>query len=206
MSRTATAGAPGRSEHGAERRAAIIGATVRLLTREGLGAVTHRAVAREAEVPLAATTYYFSSKDELIAEALRMLVADEVALLTARAAELGEAIGSIGELAQALAAAVFPTGEAERRVLLAKFEVYLAAARTPGLRPAVAEWRGTFIGLAESALAAAGHPRPGETAPVLVAAIDGVLTHALAEGLEADSDERTRERLAELVEHLAAPA
>jgi DNA-binding transcriptional regulator YbjK len=75
----ATTSAPARSEQGAERRAAILDATVRLMVREGLAAVTHRAVAREAGVPLAATTYYFASKDELVVEALEILVKDEIA-------------------------------------------------------------------------------------------------------------------------------
>jgi DNA-binding transcriptional regulator YbjK len=34
--------------------------------------ITHRAVAEEAVVPIAATTYYFASKEELIAEAFRL--------------------------------------------------------------------------------------------------------------------------------------
>jgi len=36
--------------------------------REGIDAVTHRSVASEAALPLAATTYYFANADELIAE------------------------------------------------------------------------------------------------------------------------------------------
>ena len=57
--------AAGRAAQGAERRAVILAATVRILRSRGLAAVTHRRVAEEADVPLAATTYYFSSKDEL---------------------------------------------------------------------------------------------------------------------------------------------
>ena len=43
------------------RKSQIIDATVFVIARAGTGAVTHRAVAKEANVPLAATTYYFSS-------------------------------------------------------------------------------------------------------------------------------------------------
>jgi len=55
---------------GERRRRAILDATLALVGREGTAAVTHRAVAAEAGVPLAATTYYFDSKEELIRDAL----------------------------------------------------------------------------------------------------------------------------------------
>ena len=38
----------------------------------GAGAVTHRAVAARAGVPLSTTSYFFSSIDELVTEALRV--------------------------------------------------------------------------------------------------------------------------------------
>lgn len=195
-----------RSEQGAERRAKILAATVELLTRDGLGAVTHRAVAREAEVPLAATTYYFSSKDELLTEALRMLIASEVEMLVARSTELGKTIRSAPELAVALADAVTPADEDERRTLLAKFEVYLEAARRPRLRDPVAEWNATFVGLATEALRAAGAREPERTAPLMVAAIDGVLTLGLTRGVETHTAPDVRRDLVELVERLASSA
>lgn len=193
------ASVPTRSEHGAERRGLILDATVRLLTREGLGAVTHRAVAREADVPLAATTYYFDSKDELLSEALTLLVAHEVELLSARATELGDAIKSPADLAKALAEVLTSRGEEDRRMLLAKFEVYLEAARRPALRGPVARWIETFTGLAEGALAAAGASDPKAAAPVMVAAIDGLLTHALTRGIDAGVEERIRGQFERLV-------
>jgi DNA-binding transcriptional regulator YbjK len=200
----ATAGTPVLSEHGAERRGVILDATVRLLTREGLTAVTHRAVAREAGVPLAATTYYFDSKDELLTEALQRLVTHEVELLSLRAGELGNSINSPGELAAALAEVLTARSEDERRMLLAKFEVYLEAARRPALREPVAKWSETFEGLAAGALEAAGAVDPKGTAPLLVAAIDGVLAHALSRGLEVDSATAVRERLEFLISRLAS--
>src|SRR5262249_59005138 len=63
-----TPSAPARSERGAAKRRRILEATLAIVGREGAGAVTHRAVAREAGVPLAATTYYFSSRHDLLAE------------------------------------------------------------------------------------------------------------------------------------------
>lgn len=195
--------APVRSEHGAERRGKILDATVRLLTREGLGAVTHRAVAREADVPLAATTYYFDSKDDLLSEALQRLVTHEVELLSTRAGELGDTITSPSGLAAALADVLTARDEQDRRMLLAKFEVYLEAARRPALREPVARWIATFEGLAEGALGAAGAADPKRSAPLLVAAIDGLLTHALTRGIEVDSGASVQEHLEAVIGRLA---
>lgn len=90
---------PRRAVQRAERQGAILGATIRILSGAGLAAVTHRAVAREAGVPLAATTYYFSSKDELVTEALAIFVGEEIARLRTRAEEMGEALASPGDAA-----------------------------------------------------------------------------------------------------------
>jgi TetR/AcrR family transcriptional regulator, regulator of biofilm formation and stress response len=195
--------APARSEQGAERRAAILAATVRLLVREGLAAVTHRAVAREAGVPLAATTYYFDSKDELIGEALAILVADEIARVSERAAELGDDISSPSRSAAAVAEVLFPDAEAAGG-LLAKFEVYLEAARRPGLRATAAHWQREFTKLSEGALRLAGAADPERLAPILIAAVDGMLVHRLSEGIDHLEVEHLQAQLEQLFELVLA--
>jgi DNA-binding transcriptional regulator YbjK len=193
-----TAAPSRRATQRAERRATILEATVRLLVRDGLTAVTHRAVAREADVPLAATTYYFSSKDELIAEALASLIEDEIARLSERAAEMGEALSSPRDAAAALTEVLFPDGDAVGRTL-AQFEVYLAAARRPGLRASAAHWRRSFTELAETALRLGGAADPPRYAPLLVAGVDGIVVHGLSAGIHRERDvERLRARLEQL--------
>jgi len=54
---------------GLERRQQILDATLRIIVREGMRGVRHRAVAAEASVPLAATTYYFRDIEDLITAA-----------------------------------------------------------------------------------------------------------------------------------------
>jgi DNA-binding transcriptional regulator YbjK len=49
-----------------QRRRLILEAALRIVIREGVRGVRHRAVAKEANVPLAATTYYFKDIQELI--------------------------------------------------------------------------------------------------------------------------------------------
>jgi DNA-binding transcriptional regulator YbjK len=51
-----------------QRRQAILEASLNIIVRDGIRAVRHRSVAREAGVPLSATTYYFKDLSDLIAD------------------------------------------------------------------------------------------------------------------------------------------
>src|ERR1700716_3340043 len=73
---------------GERRRYALVSAAAELLCEGGFDAVRHRAVARRAGVPLASTTYYFSSLDDLIAKAVEHVGAQEAAQLRVRLAGL----------------------------------------------------------------------------------------------------------------------
>jgi len=55
-----------------ERRRAILDAALRIIVREGIRGIRHRAVATEANVPLAATTYYFKDINELVSDAFNL--------------------------------------------------------------------------------------------------------------------------------------
>jgi DNA-binding transcriptional regulator YbjK len=168
-----------RAEQRTERRKAIIDAALRIIASRGLPAVTHRTVAREAKVPLAATTYYFASKDEILAEALESLSAAEVDRISGLAAEIATGTNSQEEVAAALGKALIPDPDEAERTWLAQFEIYVEAARNPALRPAVQRWREAFVELAESSLRAVGAPEPERRAPIAIAAINGILLDRL---------------------------
>lgn len=55
-----------------QRRLAILNAALRVLVRDGVRGVRHRAVAKEAGVPLSATTYYFKDIHDLLADAFTL--------------------------------------------------------------------------------------------------------------------------------------
>jgi TetR/AcrR family transcriptional regulator, regulator of biofilm formation and stress response len=172
-------GTKSRAEQRAQRRGAIIDAALRIMASRGLPAVTHRTVAREAKVPLAATTYYFASKDEILAEALESLAAAEVERISTLTAEIGTGSKSPEDIAAALGEALLPEPEEAERRWLAQFEIYVEAARNPELRPAVKRWRQAFVDLAESSLRAVGAPDPERRAPIAIAAINGILLDRL---------------------------
>lgn len=67
-------GQRGSRQRGERTRESIVRATLRVIAAQGVGGVTHRAVAREARVNLSLTTYYFVDLYDLLAAAFRDLM------------------------------------------------------------------------------------------------------------------------------------
>jgi DNA-binding transcriptional regulator YbjK len=126
------ASAPKRRRRGIERTNKILEATLRILAREGASAVTHRAVAEEAGVPIAATTYYFESKDDLLSGAFRRHAENEAMRVSAAISNLEED-ATVDELADRLGDYLFEGLNAARPSILAEHELLLQAARSPDL-------------------------------------------------------------------------
>src|SRR3954451_5200222 len=77
-----------RQARGEERRQEILHATLELIERGGVEAVTHRAVGEASGVPLGSVTYYFPTKAALLREALECWVEEEVSRLEEQAAAI----------------------------------------------------------------------------------------------------------------------
>src|SRR3954471_23604593 len=181
------------------RRDVLIRAAVGLIAREGLAAVSHRTVARAAGVPLGATTYYFASKTELLREALEVIADAEVAVLERAAERLGDHRLDADVVADVLAELCGP--QLGLGPKLARFEIYIEAARRPALREVVARRIEALTRLAETALRSMGCEQAGERAEPLVAGLDGVLLQELA---AEPALERPRTRLRAMVAAIAA--
>lgn len=83
---------------GERTRQAILAATQRVIARDGVAAVSHRAVAQEARVNLSLTTYYFVDLYDLIAAAFKQFSdggQDELSEQWQRGFEFLARIGSI---------------------------------------------------------------------------------------------------------------
>src|SRR5205814_1471993 len=84
-----------------ERERPLMEATLRLIGRNGLDGVTHRAVAAEAGMSLGAITHHFATRDVLVDAALRFALTREVGRLRGLAlslqsrAALSELVGSL---------------------------------------------------------------------------------------------------------------
>lgn len=62
-----------------QRRKSILEAALRIIISDGIRGVRHRAVAKEADVPLSATTYYFRDIHELIADTFTLFAEQAMA-------------------------------------------------------------------------------------------------------------------------------
>lgn len=193
---------------GQRRRLGILEATLRIMARDGLRAVSHRSVAAEAGVPLAATTYYFSDLEDLITEAFlhwsrgqqRLVGEFHAAALGLVQRTAGSAAGR-GELADALAAAAAGyvmdqvRNHTSDRVL--EYAFLHEAARMPRLRAVVHQRQledRRFLELFHTAL--------GSSNPALDAQISFSLLLGLEKGaLLADPGSAASESVREVLAH-----
>ncbi|HKV22680.1 MAG TPA: TetR family transcriptional regulator, partial [Mycobacterium sp.] len=127
---------------GVRRKYALVTAAAELLCEGGFDAVRHRAVARRAGLPLAATTYYFSSLDDLIVKAVEHVGAIEAQQLRERVAGLSRrrraAEATVDVLVDLLVgddACVGDTPDTQvSEQLISRYERFIACARLPALR------------------------------------------------------------------------
>jgi TetR/AcrR family transcriptional regulator, regulator of biofilm formation and stress response len=191
-------------QKGEQRREAILRATLRVIGARGADAVTHRAVAAEAGVPLSATTYYFGSKEALLQEALSLAAREETERLERVVLDLATRSLSAREWAQAVASVVGASVRDDPGTQVALFELGLESTRTPALREDLSEWQAAHLRLAEMGCRAVGSDEPGLDATVIVATIAGLMLHQLASDLPGFEDRVLRPSLERLFGRIAS--
>lgn len=175
---------------------------MRIVGRGGPAAVTHRAVAEEAGVPLAATTYYFASKDDLLEQALRHVAEREMARVEEAGARLRAEVGTAEDVAGVLETLVVQELGRDRLDLIAQYELCLESARRPALAEISRAWSDAYVRLLAPLLEVLGAARPGLDARLLVAALDGLTLEELADRRGVAGAPGFREPLARLLEAL----
>ncbi len=205
-----------RTDKGEARRTSILTAAADLALTQGLGAVSHRAVAERARVPLAATTYYFSSRDDLVAGGLA--TASRLDLDRARAAAERRPPRrrdpSVALAARLVDVVLGLERARDSGLVRAYYERCLAAGRSPAVAAVVRDWQVELVGLVADVLvdaeqraaagnadrpvpaggtkqraARAGAPVPARTAMAL---LDGFAVAHLGEG-DLDTERLIRE-------------
>jgi DNA-binding transcriptional regulator YbjK len=146
----------GRRRKGDERRRELRAATMRVIGRGGVAAVTQRAVAAEAGLTPSLVSYHYPTVDALLSGTL-------AAVNDAWVAEL-ERCAADDDPVRALAALVAAGGEG----IDAEYELFLQAGRRPALRAEWARWTGAL-----DALLAPLVPDPRRRAGA-AAAVDGL--------------------------------
>ena len=176
--------APRARQARAERtRRRLLEAARSLLAEGGPAAVTHRAVSERAGVSLGATTYYFGTKRELLAEVFRVHLAgvhERVATLIATSG----AGGAPPARARAAGLARFLEGAVrdDRLGTLATLELALERAREPKLRARLRAAKARSDAYAVGMLRRFDSQQPEVDAALLIAVLNGLKLEWLAEG------------------------
>ena len=135
---------------GSERKAELIKGVIRLLAKSGTLGVTHRAVADEAGAAHGSTRYYFSTRDDMLLAALQELVSHQISGIEKLFSKYEK--NASHEFWPALAKFLNNRLESERDNELARYELFLAAARNAKLQLLLEEWATAYVSLFESRL------------------------------------------------------
>ena len=182
---------------GERRRQELVTAAAELLRSGGFEAVRHRAVAEKAGLPLASTTYYFASLDDLVTAAVDRTCRDELAegrrqldLLPEEPSREPSAPAAHVELVidQLLGP---ESRDGGLDAVLLRYERLVGAGRRPYLAPLMRELRGELDDLLAQILARSGRPLEASALRDLVSLVDGAVISAL---IEADPDPRSAAR------------
>jgi DNA-binding transcriptional regulator YbjK len=180
-----------------DRRRLIVEAALRVIARDGVNGATHRAVAAEARVPLASTTYHFTSKAEIVTDALELAIDRSIAAVERHTAPPLPAtpealVDRLVELVEALC------GD-DQAPLAAQYELLIEAGRSPRLRRVAERWDGAYMGGLRSIVEAAGIPQPCEAADILSDLIEGALLNLVSFPRAGFIEDELRPRLARTV-------
>lgn len=174
---------------GERRRQALVSAAAELLSEGGFDAIRHRAVAERAGMPLAATTYYFSSLEDLITAAVEKEGRAELAAGRQRLEALAEQHRSIDLVVELvldmLLGAESRSGGAES--VLLRYERLVGSPRRPYLAPLMRELGEELQQLLSEILSRSGMPVDRDRLQELIALVDGAVVNAL---VESDPDPR----------------
>lgn len=160
------------------RRDRIADAALAIALEQGVGAVSHRAVADRSGVPLGSTTYHFSSLDDLLVTAVRRATRQYAEDLAGWSAAIS---GDI-ELVDAVCDYVERALGADRERTRAGYDLYVAALHRPALMGPAREWAAATSSVLERHTSRVA-------ARALTVLLDGVLLQALISGEVMPRDE-----------------
>lgn len=168
---------------GERRRHALVSAAAELLCEDGFDAVRHRAVARRAGLPLASTTYYFSSLEDLLANAVEYAGMNAMYRLRARVGALSRRRRGVEATADVLVDLLLGDGPPARisEELIARYEIYIACARHAWLRDVQRRIRRDSAALLTEAIERCGRGVRRDRVNAMMYAIDGAIVAALVD-------------------------
>jgi TetR/AcrR family transcriptional regulator, regulator of biofilm formation and stress response len=197
MSQRLGMSAPVNTKRRNPRRREILEATLRVIGESGVNSVTHRAVAQEASVALASTTYYFDSKDVLVEEALELMIArsiEDVRRFTACSGPITQA-----ELIDRIVGFADAQINDPLAFLTAQYELMLEAGRREYLHPLARRWTIAYMDGFNHAVQSAGLPEPEAAAELITNFVEGALLNHVTTPSDDFLEGRFRPLLTDLV-------
>jgi TetR/AcrR family transcriptional regulator, regulator of biofilm formation and stress response len=170
-----------RAEASERVRDAIVAATVRIVAREGIAAVTHRRLAAEAGVALSSTTWHFAAKADILEAALHWTARREVG----RIAEIAERLDGDFDpaaWAQELGDWLLEQVTGEREIAVALYRLQIELLGSPGAREVHREWGRELRALGDRVLERSETLTPDLDIRLVVAALDGLRLSVLSAG------------------------
>jgi DNA-binding transcriptional regulator YbjK len=183
-----------RTSTGERKREQILDASVRVFGTGGASAVTHRAVAKVAHVPLGSTTYYFTDRDDLLLQTMAHARASEAVRLASIVDALDEAL-TIDRSVEVLTEMFFDKTVADPLYDLALFEMFMEATRNVTVRDEAREWSRMIGSLVDRVLPPSDPALPRASVIQIVAClVDGLMLEAVSNGqlTVADLSDRLR--------------
>lgn len=171
---------------GERRRAVLASAAAELLLEGGFDAVRHRAVAERAELPLASTTYYFDSLDDLVYAAMERYGRSELERGRDQLERLSTEHRGVDSLVELVLDQLLGHDPAYDAVLL-RYERLVATGRRPHLRPLMRALAVELRTLLTEIFAKSGITIDSHRLEQLIALVDGAVVNAL---IEVDPDPR----------------
>ena len=171
------------TQKGERRRAALVEAAAKLLIEGGFDAIRHRAVAERAGLPLASTTYYFGSLEELVTAAVEHHANGELETGRRRLEELATrnrgVQATVDLVLEMLLGPETDDPEADAEAVLLRYERLVATGRRPYLRPLMRTLSAQLNELLTEIFARSGTPVTAAELDRLVALVDGAVVNAL---------------------------
>ncbi|MET8654880.1 MULTISPECIES: TetR/AcrR family transcriptional regulator [Nocardia] len=189
---------------GERRRQALVAAAAELLLEGGFDAVRHRSVATRADLPLASTTYYFESLEDLIARAVEFSGNAELDTMRRRIGEVSHRRRGAEATVDLVLDLLIGADEAARGQLIARYERSVASARHPELRGVQLRLRAQLDELLAEVLRRSDRTVRPEQLRRLVAVVDGAVVAALSE-MDPEPRRMARGALLEVID-IVAPA
>ncbi|MCI4644610.1 MAG: TetR family transcriptional regulator [Hyphomonadaceae bacterium] len=184
-----------KQQRGQETRGKIVDAAIRLIARNGAASVTHRAVASEANVSLALTTYHFDAIEGILETAFKKLSTSEIRRFK-EIYQASETSGSpLEDTVDYIATQVIREATEFREESIAGSELMIEAMRSETLAQAVDDMIEVRLDFWTATLKSLGSQAPRRDATIMLCSLLGSFFITMARGKEATELARTRKRI-----------